>query len=60
MMPAILVPVAFLCQLVWYGKKMSPGCYWLQTLPIVWDRLLDKPYRRTIPYLTDAAPGVIP
>ena len=34
--------------------------YWLQTLPIVWDRLLDKPYRRTIPYLTDAALGVIP
>ena len=34
--------------------------YWLQTLPIVWDRLLDKPYRRTVPYLTDAALGIIP
>ncbi|KPQ33321.1 MAG: AAA-like domain [Phormidesmis priestleyi Ana] len=34
--------------------------YWLQTLPIVWDRLLDKPYKRTVPYLTNAALGVIP
>lgn len=41
-------------------EKDVAWIYWLQTLPIVWDRLLDKPYRRTIPYLTDAAPGLIP
>lgn len=35
-------------------------CYWLQTLPIVWDRLLEKPYKRTLPYLTESAPGIIP
>ena len=34
--------------------------YWLQTLPIVWDGLLEKPYRRTVPYLTESAPAVIP
>ncbi|MBE9062246.1 hypothetical protein [cf. Phormidesmis sp. LEGE 11477] len=34
--------------------------YWLQTLPIVWERLLDKPYKRTLPYLTTSAPGIIP
>jgi hypothetical protein len=41
-------------------EKDVAWIYWLQTLPIVWDRLLDKPYRRTVPYLTDAAPGLIP
>jgi len=41
-------------------EKDVAWCYWLQTLPIVWDRLLDKPYKRTVPYLTESAPGMIP
>ncbi|PZO22628.1 MAG: hypothetical protein DCF25_02370 [Leptolyngbya foveolarum] len=41
-------------------EKDVAWIYWLQTLPIVWDRLLNKPYRRTIPYLTDTALGVVP
>lgn len=41
-------------------EKDVAWLYWLQTLPIVWDRLLDKPYKRTIPYLTKSAPGLIP
>lgn len=41
-------------------EKDVAWIYWLQTLPIVWDRLLSKPYKRTIPYLTDAAIGIMP
>ena len=41
-------------------EKDVAWIYWLQTLPIVWDRLLNKPYKRTIPYLTDAAIGIMP
>ncbi|MEO1144135.1 MAG: hypothetical protein AAFY26_00835 [Cyanobacteria bacterium J06638_22] len=34
--------------------------YWLQTLPISWERLLSKPFGRTMTYLTNEAPGLLP
>ncbi|HEY9645411.1 MAG TPA: hypothetical protein V6C88_03525 [Chroococcidiopsis sp.] len=33
---------------------------WLQTLPISWDKLLGKPYRRQLTYLSSEAPGLMP
>lgn len=33
---------------------------WLQTLPIVWDTLLAKPFNRRQLYLTSEVPGLIP
>jgi hypothetical protein len=33
---------------------------WLQTLPISWEKLLGKPYRRQLTYLSSEAPGLMP
>ena len=34
--------------------------YWLQTLPVAWDRLLGYPFQRQLTYLSNEAPGLMP
>ena len=34
--------------------------YWLQTLPVAWERLLGYPFQRQLTYLSHEAPGLIP
>ncbi len=33
---------------------------WLQTLPIVWENLLTKPFNRRLPYFSGEVPGLMP
>ena len=37
-----------------------PWRIWLQTLPIVWERLMTVPFNRRLVYLSGEAPGLIP
>ncbi|NES22293.1 MAG: DUF87 domain-containing protein, partial [Symploca sp. SIO3E6] len=41
-------------------EKEYAGRIWLQTFPIVWERLLETPFNRCQKYLTSEVPGVIP
>ena len=46
------------CRLI--RERDVPWSYWLQTLPIVWDRLLKKPYDRTTTWLSNEMLGALP